>query len=1003
MTPKLLAAAIGLLTLAGLALAQALAPTEEAAPTDQPTEAVSIGAAETPRLTLGQAAAHAAGGDLQRMVVTGYIIPRLGEGTQPVFTLERDWWQRRGQQNVAQVLETLPFSGGNFNQTLSPGNNTSPGGDAVNLRNIGVNATLVLVDGLRFPLFPLPLSFVQTFVDLNSIPISAIDRIEILKDNGTATYGEDAVAGVINIILKDSYNGAQFNNYVGFSQRGDDLTYHSQLVAGIADDLGKFGKVNIVTALNYERSTPISALDRPFTTTDYSELSPKYPSPPTSVVPYLSSFLGVHTGNFYTVPAGANAAPTTLLVNGPTSSIFVPQNAELQPREERWGGMVKFNYSPIDCFKLYDTLIFQDNHETASTLNQGYDFGGADKIFGQDVVVPATNPFDTTGEPLIPQGGWGGDFPAWIQDTWIRTLRNTLGAQVQLPHNWVVEGIFNYGESTATETISGAVNLLKLQEALKGTLPGYVGQFYNPFLDWRAVHGFNGELSSAILTDQSLDSRTDLVQWVLKTGGTVLDLWSGPLNVAWGLEYRSESLVESNDQLSELRLIGNGNFLGKQTNGRRSIKSGYMEVDIPLAGDKWSWSGLRALDFTYSERCDDYTVFGSAAKPKFAIRYKPFNDLTVRATYSEGFIAPSLSQLFATPLEFGSSIIDPRFPATDPRHAYSTLLVQGSNPNLKPEEAYSYYLEAVWIPDALNDPNGWFHWLHGLTAYVDWFQIELRNQIGTIPSQFVVDAPTGFPGNDVVRSPATGQIIRIDNPFVNISTVNTRGFDFGGSYITKEYDWGKLDFELNATYVYGYSEKIPYPPVNGRPAFQVITMDDQAGGGGVGFGGGPDFKLVTSLFYSKTICGVDAFSTGLTLNYRDSEADFNNNAKGSNPLANPGLDAPNYVHLIGSWVTLDCQISYEFGKPEEITPETPRPGYDKEGKRLVGEQAISPKPEGSRWEWRSLLNNTKFIFGINNIFDTRPPLSVDSFFLGRDVFNDNSIQRFFYFEIDKHF
>jgi hypothetical protein len=194
--------------------------------------------------------------------------------------------------------------------------------------------------------------------------------------------------------------------------------------------------------------------------------------------------------------------------------------------------LVKFNYSPTDCFKLYDTLIFQDNHETASTLNQGYDFGGADKIFGQDIIVPTTNPFNTTGEQLIPQGGWGGDFPAWIQDTWIRTLRNTLGAQVQLPDNWIVEGIFNYGESAATETISNAVNLLKLQEAFKGTLPGHVGQFYNPFLDWRAVQGFNGELSSAILTDQSLDSRTDLVQWVLKTGGSVLDLLSGPLNVA---------------------------------------------------------------------------------------------------------------------------------------------------------------------------------------------------------------------------------------------------------------------------------------------------------------------------------------------------------------------------------------------------------------------------------------------------------------------------------------
>jgi hypothetical protein len=187
------------------------------------------------------------------------------------------------------------------------------------------------------------------------------------------------------------------------------------------------------------------------------------------------------------------------------------------------------------------------------------------------------------------------------------------------------------------------------------------------------------------------------------------------------------------------------------------------------------------------------------------------------------------------------------------------------------------------------------------------------------------------------------------------------------------------------------------------PRFQVITMDDQAGGGGVGIGGGPDFKLVASLFYSKTICSIDTFQTGFTLNYRDSEADFNNNSKGSNPLQNRSLDAPGYVHLIGSFTTLDYQISYEFGKAEEVTPETPKPGYNKEGKRLTGEEAISPKPEGPRWGWRSLLNNTKFIFGINNIFDTHPPLSVDSLYLGRDYFNDNSVQRFFYFEVDKHF
>ena len=89
------------------------------------------------------------------------------------------------------------------------------------------------------------------------------------------------------------------------------------------------------------------------------------------------------------------------------------------------------------------------------------------------------------------------------------------------------------------------------------------------------------------------------------------------------------------------------------------------------------------------------------------------------------------------------------------------------------------------------------------------------------------------------------------------------------------------------------------------------------------------------------------------------------------------LDSPGYVHLIGSYTTVDWQIAYIFGAPALVTPETPKPGYDKEGKRLVGEQAIAPKPEGSRWGWRTFLANTTLTFGIKNIFDAHPPLSID--------------------------
>ena len=158
--------------------------------------------------------------------------------------------------------------------------------------------------------------------------------------------------------------------------------------------------------------------------------------------------------------------------------------------------------------------------------------------------------------------------------------------------------------------------------------------------------------------------------------------------------------------------------------------------------------------------------------------------------------------------------------------------------------------------------------------------------------------------------------------------------------------------------------------------------------------------MLASIFYSKTVFGIDTFKTGITLHYVGSETDIANSFNNTNP--NATLDAPGYIHLLGNWTTFDWQISYEFGKPVEITPETPKPGYNKEGKQIVGEKAIAPAPEGSRWGVRNLLANTTLTFGINNIFDTRPPFSSD-WYQGYDTQNTNYIQRFFWVSIDKKF
>jgi len=238
-----------------------------------------------------------------------------------------------------------------------------------------------------------------------------------------------------------------------------------------------------------------------------------------------------------------------------------------------------------------------------------------------------------------------------------------------------------------------------------------------------------------------------------------------------------------------------------------------------------------------------------------------------------------------------------------------------------------------------------------------------------------------------------GAIVTVLTPFQNLGSERVDAIDFGGSYVTKEFNWGKLDLELNASYLYHVSEQ-------DQPGGQVLNVTDSLGGS---IYTGPDFRLVASAFYSKTVFGVDTFQTGLTLNYLDSEHDVND------PRAF-GLTLQQFVaatglanaHVIGNWTTFDWQISYEVGKPAEVTPEAPKPGYDKEGKHIVGEKAISPKPEAAGGGWRRWLGGTKLTFGINNIFDTRPPFE-DFLTEGFDTAHTTPFQRYFYVQVEKKF
>src|SRR5258708_21845997 len=237
-------------------------------------------------------------GPLPQIIVTGYVIPRVGEGPQPVTTLDQDFISKQGDQTVAEVLERLLWTRGNFGPTANSGNSISPAKAGISLHGLVPRTTLVLVDGKRMPESPFPEGGLLNFVDINSIPLAAIDRVEILNDGGSAVYGSDAVAGVINLVTKNEYNGADITQYCVITEHGDAETYHASLVGGVSHKLwDDNSKLSIVIAFDYYEQGPILSADRPYSANpDHSVLAGKYPA-----LPFLfstaGSFNSAHDGS----------------------------------------------------------------------------------------------------------------------------------------------------------------------------------------------------------------------------------------------------------------------------------------------------------------------------------------------------------------------------------------------------------------------------------------------------------------------------------------------------------------------------------------------------------------------------------------------------------------------------------------------------------------------------------------------------------------------------------
>jgi len=898
-------------------------------------------------------------GELERVIVTGYVVPRVGDGPAPVTLLDNNYAQRRGATTVQSVLQSLPQNIGPFTPAVNAGASFAPGASSVNLRGLGENNTLVLIDGQRQVPFPLALNGTSNFVDINSVPLAAVDRIEILRDGASATYGADAIAGVVNIILKDEYNGADLYTHYGITQRGDGAEYRTSLTGGIASKLwNDESKFSIISALDYYELDPIKSSDRSFSSNPnhssrgYNNLSSASGNRLQTIDPSTGNFVLEHPGL-----NGIGVKPSDFAQGSPDSMVQYFNTApymNLISRQQRVGDFTKIKFEPTNFFRFYDSFSYQHQEENSQLAPTP--IGSSN-----DLVVPGNNPYNPYGQD-IPLFYNALDAGPRQQTVTTNITRNVVGVRLfNLPNNWVVDASYLYAESDFDRRGRNYLSISRLQDALGGSAAGLGGQHYNPFRD-NSI--YRDATNTALINSAKVpifeQARSSLAIWSLRAGGELFSLPGGAMALGLGLEYRDDKIIDHWDKYTQ----GND---GTSSDGRRWVRSGYYELTVPILGDKWSFLGARLFEVMAAQRYDEYSDFGSAAKPKFSFRYKPLDDFTIRGSYSEGFRAPSIAELFSGQMKIPQlGLVDPK---TGPLGIIA--LTSGSNPNLKPELAYSYYLGGVWTPgskDPVHSPVGF---LNGLNVYVDYYNIEKRNNIASVDPQFILNHESLFPGA-VVRN-AGGAVRAINDTFQNIGRLETEGFDFGFAYSTKEFVWGKVDIEFNANYIRRYViQNLPDQPFVAETG--TFTL--------------PVYKHSAQVFYLKTLFGMDTLSTGVTWNYVDSEQDQTPELSGK-------------VHVIGNWNTFDYQIAYNFGKAEELTPETPLPGYAKDGKKLLGRRAVFPSRDRESSGWRKYLANTRLIFGVNNVFDAAPPFA--DRLEGYDTRTTNPLGRNFYVELQKKF
>jgi len=716
---------------------------------------------------------------LQTITVTGSALPRVDTETpSPVTVITAQQIARSGYTTISDVVRSISAdNSGSIPNAFTAG--FAAGSSGVALRGLTVNSTLVLIDGQRAASYALSDDGQRSFVDLNTIPIAAVERVEVLKDGASSLYGADAIAGVVNIILRPNFKGIEGTADIGNSQHGGGFTKKATFMAG-AGDLDK-DRYNAYFSVQYEKDNAIWARDRgfPYNTDNLSRIGGPNPRVPGN---NQGSTVGSVAPPGGLVQPLRNCVPGTTLTTDSSGTYcyqdLVNQYALLSPAMEQGGLYGRFTVKINDTTKAYLSASYmQAKTWTSGTPQQ----------------IQNTTP-NNTNNITLPPGNPSNPFigvPASINYAFgdIPTGTNYNNHNVRLVGG--VQGTMGEWNYNTTATINhtwldsdqfGFINYNALISAINnGTY-----NFVNPASNSAAVR-------ASLAPGYSKTSTSDLDSLDFNASRTLFDLPGGASGLALGAQVRHEA--QNDPTLNpnfEFQGLGNAT-----TKGSRDVAGVYGEFDMPL---------LESLEADVSGRFDHYSDVGNNFSPKIGLKWKPLDWVAIRGTYSKGFRAPSFA-------ENGSSSAQGFITRTPPAsfqdlhggNAYSSTPYAISeytlaNRNIKPEKAENFTFGVVV------QPTSW------LNASVDYYNIRKHNVItspdygsalaaywangGTVPGVTITPDVADPQHPTALARPAV-----LTGEYINASSLKTTGVDID---IQGHWDFGSVKFisELQGTQIF---------------------------------------------------------------------------------------------------------------------------------------------------------------------------------------------------------